>query len=334
MRGLRRARRGGFTLVELLVVIAIIGVLVALLLPAVQSAREAARRTQCANNMKQLGLALQNYHDVRLSFPPGYVEDAKAKNEAWSWGAMILPYAEQQGLYQQLGVDRDTYFNQLSKNGAVVVPAAKTKLKAFMCPSDAGYNSPGNVHQNRHFNDGNGFLASGQGTTFWPGVSNYIGIQGHLDIVNAAKNTGVLYGNSRVRIAEIIDGTSNTFMVGERETKNCRSGAWSGVRNSNGSGTRGIELAVAHSRPKLNQDIKVINWNTARTGCGEGFSSLHPGGAMFLLADGSVRFVANTINHLWFGSTANGVIADSFNSQNGTYQRLMTRDDGLTNGPY
>jgi prepilin-type N-terminal cleavage/methylation domain-containing protein/prepilin-type processing-associated H-X9-DG protein len=334
MARLVRVRGRGFTLVELLVVIAIIGVLVAMLLPAVQAAREAARRTQCVNNLKQLGLALQNYHDTLGRFPPGYVEDKTATNECWGWGAMILPYVEQSGLYQELGVDRDTFFQRISTGKGPVVRAAETKLKQYMCPSDAGYASPGNVHANRHFDDGNGFVASGVSGKFRPGVSNYVGVQGHLDIVNAGKNSGVLFGNSVIRMAEILDGTSNTFMIGERDTKNCRSAAWAGVRNSNGSGNRGIELAVGHSRPKLNQDVSVINWSTNRTGCGEGFGSLHNSGANFLLADGSVRFVADSINQFWYGSTASGVIADSVNPQNGTYQRLMTRDDGLVVGEY
>ncbi|MDX1947431.1 MAG: DUF1559 domain-containing protein [Pirellulaceae bacterium] len=318
----------GFTLVELLVVIAIIGVLVSMLLPAVQAAREAARRSACQNNLRQIGLALHNHHDTFGSFPPGWVESPTATNECWGWSAFILPQLEQSNLQDQLGVYRGTFFDQLSTNGAVVVPAARTKLKVFMCPSDTGFTQPGNVHQNRQFN-GNGFAASGQTAPFLPGVSNYAGVLGHRSVVNGVENTGAFYGDSQVRFADFLDGTSNTLIVGERDTFNCRAAAWVGIRNSGGSGGRGVELAGGHSRPKLNQDTAAISWNTVRVGCGEGFSSLHPGGALFLAGDASVRFIPDQIEHNWYGSTANGTVADASNTQNGTYQRLMSRADSL-----
>jgi prepilin-type N-terminal cleavage/methylation domain-containing protein/prepilin-type processing-associated H-X9-DG protein len=342
-----RSRVRGFTLVELLVVIAIIGVLVALLLPAVQAAREAARRASCQNNFKQIGIALHNYHDVLNTFPSGYLDNPVASEESWGWSALMLPYIEQQPLHDALGVNRAQLVDRLrSPNGATTVPAARTVIKIFICPSDSGHQS-GLIHNNRHFNDGVGFLASGQTAPFWPGVSNYMGVAGHRDVANAQPNTGIFFGNCRgtaaqcpnnasssIGIADITDGTSNTFMVGERDTKNCRSGTWLGVRNTNGSGTRGVHVVSGHSHPKLNQDLPPtpggIDWDIGRTGCGEGFSSLHPGGAQFLMADGSVRFVSETINHFWFPNTiVNGTIADSKDARNGTYQRLMTRDDNL-----
>jgi prepilin-type processing-associated H-X9-DG protein len=198
-----------------------------------------------------------------------------------------------------------------------------------MCPSDTGFNKPGNVHQNRHFENGLGVMAAGLTPPLRPGVSNYIAIEGHRDTVNGTDNTGLFWGNSSVNMADILDGTSNTLAVGERETKICRSGTWLGVSNPDGGGARGVHLVLGHSHPKLNQDESVNAWNDNRLGCGEGFTSFHPGGAQFALADGSVRFLAETINHFWFGTTAAGTVADSRNAQNGLYQRLMTRDDGL-----
>jgi prepilin-type N-terminal cleavage/methylation domain-containing protein len=345
MRALRV--RGGFTLVELLVVIAIIGVLVALLLPAVQAAREAARRSSCSNNLKQLAIGVHNYHDSLGSFPSGWVDNPVANQEAFGWGALTLPYIEQGPLHSTLGVTKGSFFDQLSlpaPNGVNVANAARTVLKTFMCPSDSGHQG-GLVHQNRHFGGGLGMQAAGfTGNTTRVGVSNYIGVAGHRDVANAGPNTGMFFGTcsgnaqcsnvaqltEAVRIATVLDGTSNTLMIGERDTHNCRSGAWVGIRNTNGSDDRGVILVIGHSHPKLNQDTKVIIWSEDRIGCGEGFASLHPGGAQFAAADGSVKFISNSIQHFWFPNTiVNGTIADSKDASNGAYQRLMTRDDGL-----
>jgi type II secretory pathway pseudopilin PulG len=318
-----------------LVVIAIIGVLVALLLPAVQAAREAARRSQCSNNLKQIGLALHNYHDSLSSFPTGWMNSGVDLQESWGWSALLLPYIEQAPLHEQLGVSRGTFYEQLVNNGAVVVPASKTVLKAFICPSDSGYNGAGLVHNNRNFNGGLGFTAAGQ--TAVPGtlvaLSSYPGVSGHRDVVASAPNTGIFFGNSRITFADILDGTSNTLAVGERNTIKCRSGTWIGTRRPTGSGTAGANVLIGHSQVKLNQADPPIAWNVDRLGCGEGFSSLHSGGALFVQADGSVRFLADNINHNWYaaaGPATNGTEADSTHATNGTYQRLLTRNDGLT----
>jgi prepilin-type N-terminal cleavage/methylation domain-containing protein len=342
----QRARpRTAFTLVELLVVIAIIGVLVALLLPAVQAAREAARRSSCQNNLKQLGIGLHNYHDALQTFPSGWIEHPTGNYEAWGWGSLVLPYLEQGALSEKLGVTRGTLEQRISTDKANVFPAVRTQLKVFICPSDSGHNS-GLTHNDRRFAGGIGFTAAGlTGNDTWVGSSNYMGVAGHRDVANAQPNTGIFFGNctgncpngaaASVRIADILDGTSNTLMVGERETKNCRGGTWVGVRNTNGGAARGVIVVVGHSHPKLNQKTNIIPWDEDRIGCGEGFSSLHPGGALFLAADGSVKFIPETINQNWFpGTLVNGTIAHSQNPQNGTYQRLMTRDDGLVIDSY
>jgi hypothetical protein len=131
-------------------------------------------------------------------------------------------------------------------------------------------------------------------------------------------------------MADVIDGTSNTFLAGERETLDCRSGTWVGVRNSNAIGAQGASVVIGHSRPVINFVNAAVPWNTTGgTGCMVGFSSLHPGGAQFALCDGSTRFVSETIDHFWFGTTSNGTVADSQDPLNRTYQRLMTRDDRL-----
>ena len=343
---IRRYRNRGFTLVELLVVIAIIGILVSLLLPAVQAARETARKMSCSNNLHQFGIAIQNYTDALGSFPSGYIDHPTATCEGWGWGALILPYMEQQGLHDSLGVSRGSLKDQLSdtspypppngppRNKAIVVPAAQTILKPFMCASDTGFVGRGlvtlsatNGGVNRSFNNGLGSLVAG---FTQPAVSNYMGVAGHRDVANAAENTGVLSGDSYIRMADIIDGSSNTFMIGERDSLNCGSGAWVGVRATNGSGTQGVSAVIGHAHPKLNQSPDVIPANTNRTGCSEGFGSMHPYGAQFLYCDGSVHFITNSIGYFWYPNTiVNGTVVDARNDSNQIYQRLMSRNDKL-----
>jgi len=337
----------GFTLVELLVVIAIIGVLVGLLLPAVQAAREAARRASCQNNLRQIGIACHNYHDVHNSFPSGWIDNPNDPNgEGWGWLSLLLPYVEQDNLSKQLGVTRGNLQQQFDAStgyGPQAVTAAKTSIKIFICPTDSGHEE-GKLAAEREMQLGLGYAASGVTGGFRPGMSNYMGVAGHLNLAGAAQNTGVFFGNSRINISDITDGTSNTIMVGERETIECRSGTWLGVMDTgvappaqpasfnNGSHPRGVHLVTGHSHPKLNQDdLPSLTWDTDYVGCGEGFSSLHPGGAQFLFADSSIRFIPETISQNWANPSGdpNGISSDAKSNLNGVYQRLMSRSDKL-----
>ena len=334
-------RPKAFTLVELLVVIAIIGVLVSLLLPAVNAARESARKMSCSNNLHNLAIAMHNYHDTMGRFPSAFINTEVDLQEGWGWGALILPYIEQQPLHTQLGVLSGTFYTQLAQGGTKgkqIAELAETVLKIHMCPSDSGYNGSGQVHNNRNFSAGLGYIAIGYNTTAQalPGVSNYMVVEGHRDVAGKTVNTGFAFGDSNIKFSHIIDGTSNTFMIGERETEQCRSGAWVGVRRPTGGGTGGNNVVLGHSHVKLNTpDGPAIPWNTDRTGCAEGFSSFHPGGAHFALCDGSVRFVNSTINFFWYPNTlVAGTEADSKNDKNGVYQRLMTRHDRLPIGDF
>ncbi|MGN6133254.1 MAG: DUF1559 family PulG-like putative transporter [Aureliella sp.] len=314
-------RSRGFTLVELLVVIAIIGILVGLLLPAVQAAREAARRMQCSNNLKQIGLAAHNYADAFKRFPSGWSYAGAANREATGWQAMLLPFIEQTNLHAQMRVAQSNLVESLlSTNWQPIVAAVQTPIPSFMCPSDSGYAGNGLIHNDRNFTGAAGYAAH----NYTPGVSNYIGVTGFgSGRQNAEENTGIFWGNSGVRFGDITDGTSNTFLAGERDTKNCRSGTWVGVRNSNGTGSRGVFVVIAHARAKLNES--VLPWNNDPDGCGQGFSSLHTGGAQFVSCDGSVRFVSSNIHHFH----THGGWTDAGNALNGTYQRLLSRNDGL-----
>jgi prepilin-type N-terminal cleavage/methylation domain-containing protein len=339
----RSSRRVGFTLVELLVVIAIIGTLVALLMPAVQSAREAARRMSCSNNLHNIALAVQNYHDSVGSFPSGYIctldREGKIINdiEAWGWAALILPFIEQKNLHDQIGVTRGSLYDAVKSNPNLIVPSLKTPLQIFMCPSDTGFEGRGQATNARNFQVGLGFVAVGQ--TSAPGantgVSNYLGVSGHRDVGGIAPNTGVFFGNSYVRMSDIIDGTSNTFMVGERQTIDCNSGTWVGVCRPQGTAQRGNPMVVGTNRAKLNESTVTFKFNLCN-GCGTGFSSMHPNGAQFASVDGAVRFVSNSIDYNWHPKSSvatceyNGSVNDSKVDANRIYQRLMTRNDKLT----
>jgi prepilin-type N-terminal cleavage/methylation domain-containing protein len=185
--------RRGFTLIELLVVIAIIAVLIGLLLPAVQKVREAANRLKCANHLKQLGLALHNYHDSKGSFPPGVVSDTSdLRNGKHSGLVFLLPYLEQQPLY-------DRYNFAVSWKDPANVALAQTRVPLFLCPS-----APGDVPQ-----DG-GFPGAPTDYAFSKGAQAYLCRHGSI-----RPGSGLFDVNSARRIADIRDGTSQTFAMGE-----------------------------------------------------------------------------------------------------------------------
>lgn len=343
----RSTSRAGFTLVELLVVIAIIGILVALLLPAVQAAREAARRMQCSNNLKQLSLACLNYHDRYKRFPPNHIfsgpTPAQSRNfEGWSWHVMILPDMEQQPLFDLLSPNdyslRDTLanLNPLLPNP---IPTLQTHIPSMSCPSDSNVNHP-LTHRQRHFENGDGTRAGGHGR--WnPAATNYMSSRGmrNNNQTNVFNDThGMFMGVLSITIADVQDGLTNTFMLGERDTINCRGGTWIGVRNPRGNRTRGFYYNTANCRVLLNAPDPPFRWNS-RSGCSEGFSSLHPQGANFAMGDGSVRFIKETIEVRPCSRTVGGRRRncwDAFASGDsrwepvyGVYNRLARRNDGF-----
>ena len=333
-----RVRQRGFTLIELLVVIAIIAVLIALLLPAVQAAREAARRSQCVNNLKQIGLGLMNYESAQNVFPPGYVssvnksdvsacdDDTEGGQSAdlgtgWAWGSMILPQMEQ-----------NVIFNAINFNLSVAYRANDTcslaVLTTHLCPSDAGpatipvFADPPDPAQPGSFSAAKIVDTVSRG--------NYVGMfglgevcaqSGGNDVANnngsgdpVGAHNGMFYRNSKTSIAEITDGTSNTIAVGERShnlsyvTWTARSiGGWLGV-------TRGVEGGTDKFDPSpeecwtqvlgpagLEDGNRTINQAEAHV---EDYWSRHPGGANFLFADGSVHFLKDSINVIAWRSLA------------------------------
>jgi prepilin-type N-terminal cleavage/methylation domain-containing protein len=274
------SRRAGFTLVELLVVIAIIGILVALLLPAVQMAREAARATQCKNNVKQLGLALHNYHDTYLRLPPGWAAtgDPEGPN-GWGWAAAILAQVEQQTLQDNLQYHRPIAdpVNQLARE--FVVPA-------YVCSSDPleqQFQMHGGVDDEHANQDQVGT------PMFLVGKANYAGVFGFTEIEdNPSAGEGTFYHNSQTRFASLTDGLSNTLVVGERSSR--RGGTiWTGVVPGANAAMARVVGTADHTPNHPSHHF-------------DDFSSYHPSGAHFLLGDGSVRRLNDQIDLITYQS--------------------------------
>ena len=306
-----RPCRKAFTLIELLVVIAIIAILIGLLLPAVQKVREAAARSKCQNNLKQIGLALHAYGDANRSLPPGAVNGG-ANNESWGWSAFILPYLEQGALHQQLNVA--TTALHLQGGNATIQNLCKTSLPGYLCPSD---DDPAPL-LTRSFT-GNSFPAGYQ-----VAKANYLAVAGGGDH-GRVNNTGVLFLASNLSLTTIPDGTSNTLLVGERTTR-CGAGTWVGNRNPAGNGVVGTNYTLGRVSVPLNSPL------IGNGGCDEGFGSRHTGGANFLAGDGSVRFLRDSIGfnngNCWAGADPTVACTETDYPGVGVYQRLGTRNAG------
>jgi prepilin-type N-terminal cleavage/methylation domain-containing protein/prepilin-type processing-associated H-X9-DG protein len=317
-----REPRSAFTLVEMLVVIAIIGVLIALLLPAVQAAREAARRAQCKNHLKQIGLAMLNYHDSFQVFPPGYISGVAPNEEEWGWAVFLLPYMERKPLYGEMNVNERRLVEMLMDTGTAPFPPPRilvqTPIVDFRCPSDRTEALlPSRMRR---------FDGIGAGTGFEPATSNYVGVSGLWDRAGALKNNGVLYGNSSISIRDIVDGTSRTFAVGERHRR-CGAAVWCGPRDPFGISDLGVYFVLGRVSIKLNHPDDI-----GADTCREGFSSQHAGGGNFLFCDGSVHFIRDNIGF----SNAGIDIYDPTLSLDGTlayslglYQLLGIIDDDI-----
>jgi prepilin-type N-terminal cleavage/methylation domain-containing protein/prepilin-type processing-associated H-X9-DG protein len=278
-------KRGAFTLVELLVVIAIIGVLVALLLPAVQAAREAARRSSCTNNLKQIGLGMHNHHDTLNQLPSGYLYRGGAGKANYGWAVLILPYMEQGNFYEQLNpLDIPLYDRYKSGAAAADQALLQTKLKVYRCPSDTG----GDLATSVNFGSTNHFRVA---------LANYVGCAGWSATPSYPTHDrdcgGMLWGNSKLNMSACTDGTSNTLLVAERRFRQDHAATWVGVGRNDSYGNEGTLRTLFRA-------TFTMNFNYAAAGspenAGKGWSSEHPGGINVCLLDGSVRFLSQNTN--------------------------------------
>ncbi|MEW4452441.1 DUF1559 domain-containing protein [Bremerella sp. JC817] len=284
-------RRRGFTLVELLVVIAIIGILIALLLPAVQQAREAARRMQCSNNLKQMGLACHNYMDTHQGYlPPGSMYVLQSGQwDSHGWAVAILPYIEQNALY-------DGYDFSQGPQATVHQNIRRTVVSGYICPSfpGASKNSSGSA-----FSDGALLTYQGVAGVYYNNSTldrNLPGNAGHGMITS----NGVFRLNGPRRAAELTDGMSNTVMIGDYNHAD-RTGVNSGYPGNVRvwiMGTTDVAKGALYNMKIIYED--TINSRRDRN---DGvafnhlpFGSQHPGGANFVAADGSAHFIPETIN--------------------------------------
>lgn len=339
---MKRLRRRAFTLIELLVVIAIIAILVALLLPAVQQAREAARRAQCKNNLKQIGIAMHNYHEVHGMFPASMMSTTGTYN--WSHGSLgtyfvrMLPFMDQEPMFNALDFEARNYAWNAPNLEAQVDADGKLYrryvIPGLLCPSDdipslIGHSAVSNysLSMGNQSMPGLGSTGFGPACTLYPGNDFQTGIAGHGNVADPRYISGIVGRfNWAASFRDITDGTSNVIAAGEIRP-NCGDHHRNGWFHFNALWTATTAPVnfpiICHLEQGYNTPGTVLPDGTVATACNhwrnwqtsQGFKSRHPGGAHFLLSDGSTRFISENIDYI-------------------TYQRLGDRRDGKAVGDY
>ncbi|HBO42430.1 MAG TPA: prepilin-type cleavage/methylation domain-containing protein [Planctomycetaceae bacterium] len=299
MNSTRKSDRSrGFTLVELLVVIAIIGVLIALLLPAVQAAREAARRLHCTNNLKQLALGVQSYHDGYGCFPYGALD-----SHQMSWRVSILPYIEQQNLHEQFN------FRLTSLAGSTNLAVALTPVNDFFCPSatnllsiyTGGQVNGVQTYTAHYFGVAGAEGIDPAGTTYESDPTTNPSIYGYVG------RNGVLTLNETITISDISDGTAATFLLGEiaHDEPGIYGYAGGTGRAIGGGDGQPWVSGTTGNRPTLACKSIEIGINMPGVATSQiAFASYHPGGASFAKCDGSVSFVDEDVDMAVYKATA------------------------------
>lgn len=325
MKRFNGMERRGFTLVELLVVIAIIGILVGLLLPAVQAAREAARRMQCSNNLKNLMLATLNYEDSFKRFPHGHhhrgLFDGDATNQfggsAFGWGYAVLPYLEQGNLFNQFDSRFPLPEKTITRNGLL----AATPLPIFSCPSDT---------KPPTFNDG-GITPSA--TSSYKGVAGSYDGYGHASGTatgDRTRHNGMFNVDARgqFKFSDIADGTSNTIGIAEARWRMDANGR---NRSRIYGGSDNIQYAINAVTTTIVNGEWAMNWMAVQGNPQphRAAGSEHTGGAQFGYMDGSVRFISQNIQHTATPWNAARPYHSTAGLPMGVYQRLFAAADGL-----
>ncbi|MGE3314135.1 MAG: DUF1559 domain-containing protein [Planctomycetaceae bacterium] len=279
-----RRRSKGFTLIELLVTMAVIAVLTAILLPAVQHAREAARRTQCQNNMKQISLAMHEYHDKYRTFPSGWIGVTNQQHDVngrsgFGWGSMILDGLEQVNVLEQIDLKQSVTSPANAVGRASILPV-------FRCPSDSPSDYVWQIDlEPPKVNPELPVMLS---------IANYVGCFGNTDLHECEDDppgtqcigTGILYHNSSVRIPSIKDGTTTTILISERKSDEKQTPKW--LSTWVGAAPGGVEAVARILGVTDHQPNNSVHF--------EDFSSAHGDGIFIGLADGSVKFIADAID--------------------------------------
>ncbi len=316
--------RCAFTLIELLVVIAIISVLIGLLLPAVQKVREAASRMQCANNLKQLALAVHNFHSARGKFPANSLYSYDPTGPNWSWLAHVLPQVEQDNLYNQANIGSSTP-NNINQS----LPQIATRVKTFLCPSDPdAFRGPVSYPSNFDMFDpvlgpltyevtcyrgniGSNWGGGPPGSPLWWGTDpqwcnpdpNNSNLATTYD--GCANGNGVIWENNNpINLLNVTDGSSNTIMIGEALVGKDYQNAWCHMDNAIAT----CAYPPNAKNPLTGKDYPPDQWFNRYA-----FTSAHTGGAQFAMTDGSVQFISDAISLTLFralGTRAVGEIAE------------------------